>query len=361
MFIRKYLLPALSAAGIALAAYTVSKSDAQFAVAPPIAAPAASPYRTQIAGAGLIEAASENIAISAPFSGLVVEVPVERGQLVKRGDVLLRLDDRDARALEAVRAAELRAVQSEIARLEALPRPEDLPPARAAMRAAQSALDDARTRLSLAEAVADKRAVSGEELSRRRYAVDGAQAALDESAAALAKLEAGAWSADLDVARARLAAAEAALEQAQVQLERLIVRAPIDGTVLKLDVRAGEYANAGARTPAMLLGDVSTLHVRVDVNESDAWRLRRGAPGQGFVRGNPQLSTPLEFVRVDPYVVPKRSLTGDPVERVDTRVLQVIYRFPADALPVFPGQQMDVFLDARTIDERPSDNDGSKR
>jgi hypothetical protein len=65
------------------------------------------------------------------------------------------------------------------------------------------------------------------------------------------------------------------------------------------------------------------------------------------------MSVDLAFVRVDPYVVPKRSLTGDTSERVDTRVLQVIYGFDPSALQVFVGQQMDVFVDA----EKPEGED----
>jgi hypothetical protein len=96
----------------------------------------------------------------------------------------------------------------------------------------------------------------------------------------------------------------------------------------------------------MLLGDVDTLYVRVDVDENDAWRVRKDAPAMAFVRGNADLKTPLKFVRVEPYVVPKRSLTGDSTERVDTRVLQVIYSFYKGALPIYVGQQMDVFIEA---------------
>jgi hypothetical protein len=51
-------------------------------------------------------------------------------------------------------------------------------------------------------------------------------------------------------------------------------------------------------------------------------------------------------VRFEPYVVPKRSLTGDSTERVDTRVLQIIYALDPAALPVFVGQLMDVFIEA---------------
>jgi len=66
----------------------------------------------------------------------------------------------------------------------------------------------------------------------------------------------------------------------------------------------------------------------------------------GHVRGNADLKASLQFVRFEPFVVPKRSLTGDSTERVDTRVLQVIYRVERDDMPLFVGQQLDVFIDA---------------
>jgi hypothetical protein len=66
----------------------------------------------------------------------------------------------------------------------------------------------------------------------------------------------------------------------------------------------------------------------------------------GHVRGNADLKAPLQFVRFEPFVVPKRSLTGDSTERVDRRVLQIIYRVERDDVPLFVGQQLDVFIDA---------------
>jgi len=65
-----------------------------------------------------------------------------------------------------------------------------------------------------------------------------------------------------------------------------------------------------------------------------------------YVRGNPNLHTELKFVRAEPYVIPKRSLTGDTTERVDTRVMQVLYGFPREALNAYVGQQMDVYIEA---------------
>ena len=90
----------------------------------------------------------------------------------------------------------------------------------------------------------------------------------------------------------------------------------------------------------------SPLHVRVDVDEHEAWRVKSNSPAQAFVRGNRDINTALQFVRFEPYVIPKKSLTGESSERVDTRVLQVIYSFDPGNLPVYIGQQMDVFIEA---------------
>jgi HlyD family secretion protein len=67
------------------------------------------------------------------------------------------------------------------------------------------------------------------------------------------------------------------------------------------------------------------------------------------VRSNPALETPLGFERLEPYVVPKVSLTGQSTERTDTRVLQVIYSFDPRALPVYVGQKMDAYIEALPI------------
>ena len=100
-----------------------------------------------------------------------------------------------------------------------------------------------------------------------------------------------------------------------------------------------------------MMGSVTPLHVRVDIDEHDAWRVKGGSKATAFVRGNKALKTDLEFVRFEPYVVPKRSLTGESTERVDTRVLQVLYRFDRGEMPVFVGQQMDVYIEAPSLDE----------
>jgi hypothetical protein len=113
-----------------------------------------------------------------------------------------------------------------------------------------------------------------------------------------------------------------------------------------MKTRLGEYAQSGAfSTPLMLLGDDTILHVRVDIDENDAWKFQPCAPAIGSVRGHPELKTSLQYVRTDPDVIPKVLLTGDATQRTDTRVLQVVYSLDPSSLPVYVGQLMDVFIE----------------
>ena len=109
----------------------------------------------------------------------------------------------------------------------------------------------------------------------------------------------------------------------------------------------GETWDYTATQPLMLLGRLDPLHVRVDIDEHDGSRVAHGAAATGHVRGHPKERLTLEFVRMEPLVIPKRSLTGDAGERVDTRVLQAIYRIKPPHAGIFPGQQLDVFLEGR--------------
>ena len=161
-----------------------------------------------------------------------------------------------------------------------------------------------------------------------------------------ALLLAGAWKPDLAVARAAVEQAEAEVAQIRTEIERAIVRAPIDGQVLQVNVRAGERVSDQSQLALMLLGQLHPLHVRADVDEHDIALFRKEAKAVLQLRGKNDRHYPLKFVRVEPYVVAKRWLTGDNTERVDTRVLQVIYEVNSLDSAVYVGQQVDVFVDA---------------
>jgi multidrug resistance efflux pump len=342
----KYLMPVLAAVALALSLFSVQRMTPSTVQAQPPSPPPAAAFPNQLGAVGLIEAASENIAVSLPVPGLVTRVAVAAGQQVKQGQLLFALDDRDLRAELNLRRAAVELARTRLQRLAAAPRPEEIPPAQARVAEAQAQVADATEQLKRIESVTDPRAVRREDVDRRRRALDGAQARLAEAQASLKLIEAGSWQQDIAIARAELAQAEAQVARIEADLERLQVRAPIAGVILQCKVRPGEFAQAGVLAqPLILLGQTDPLHVRADIDEKDAWRFRPGSPAKGAVRGNAAQSFSLDFVRVEPYVVPKRNLTGDATERVDSRVLQVIYRLPSGT-QLYPGQQVDLSIEA---------------
>lgn len=305
----KHTLPILAATGFLFASYTVISSNQPVPIAPALVEPASAPFANFIAGAGIIEPKNENIAIGSPLARLVSKVAVKVGDKVNAGTALFYLDDRETRAELAQRQADLAKVQADVL-------------------VAKATLNDAQTLFDLANAVSDSRAISGEELLKRRNAL----------AIAKAKLES---------ATAFVEQTKAAVMQTETTLERLIVRAPIDSDVLQVNIRAGEFASAGVLTkPLLILGDLNAFHVRVDIDENDAWRFDKNAKAVAYLRGNRRFKTELQLAYVEPLVIPKKSLTGDSTERVDTRVLQALYQFDPKEFPAYVGQQMDIFIEA---------------
>ena len=264
----------------------------------------------RVAGAGLVEPSSELIDIGTALSGLVTDLRVEPGDRVEKGQPLFVVDDRAARA----RLQEANAAIGE---------------ARAAIAEAQAARSTAQQQLDLYAQIGDPAAVSRAEVIR-------------------AEGDAAAASSRLQLARARLEAAQAAASSARTELGRLTVRAPISGEILAVNIRPGEFVSnqgGGGSQPFIQMGQTIPLHVRVDIDENEAGRIALGKPALVSPRGNARNQVEASFVRVEPLVVPKRQLTNSAAERVDVRVMQVIYALPAnDAFRV--GQQVDAFIPA---------------
>lgn len=261
---------------------------------PPIVQPPLKPTARGIGASGLVEAIHDNTQLGSPVAGIVARVLVSVGDEVKIDQALFQIDDRDIRAQLSVQKANLAVAQANLARVNA-----------------------AYKRLT---GVSDPYAVTQGEVSAR--------------------------SDEVKIAQAQVEAAQAAVQASQSLVDRMVVRSPIDGRVLQVNVSQGEFVSPQSPQPPMVLGDVSQVQVRADVDEQIAPRITSGKNAVGYVKGEPDRPIKLTFVRIEPLVVPKRSLTGMQAERVDTRVLQVIYKFdnPADK-PVYVGQQMDLYIE----------------
>jgi multidrug efflux pump subunit AcrA (membrane-fusion protein) len=348
----KYLVPLLAICGFIFAVYSVLSAQQEPPTQPPLSAPAKSPYEKVVAGSGITEARTENISIGAAVPGLTAEVYVKVGEYVTPGQPLFRIDDRALRADLKVRQAMLNGMQAQLNRLENMPRKEEVTPSEYRIAEAQARVVETLDRYQRAERLIGKGAISDEEFTKSKQDHAMADKILKQLEAQHALLLAGAWGEDKQVAQANVAQEEAQVEKIKTELDRLEVRAPHTMDVerfkvLQVNVRPGEFVGAPASQALIVLGDIDHLHVRVDIDEYDIPRFSPTAKATAKLRGDPSLEFPLKFVRVEPYVIPKRSLTGDNTERVDTRVLQVIYALEKEHDAVFVGQQMDVFIESK--------------
>ena len=339
-------LPLVALALIAFSVNFLLNSKTRMPELPPPIQPAVSPFPNTVAGAGMVEPETENISVGSPVPGVVVEVMAKVGKQVKAGDPLFRLDDRQRRAELSIRRAMLEDARAQVAKLDAMPRQEELPQAEAKVLEAKADWENWEQQWSRGEELVTKNAISQEEFMERKQQAIQARERYNSAVAAYDLLKAGAWEPDKLVAKAAVDRAVAQVQETQTELDRLVIRALVDGEVLQVNVRPGEFVGAPPSQALVVLGNVNQLHVRVDIDEYDIPRYITNAPARATLKGQPNDYFPLKFVRIEPYVVPKKSLTGDNTERVDTRVLQVIYAIEAGGRRLFVGQQLDVFIDA---------------
>jgi multidrug efflux pump subunit AcrA (membrane-fusion protein) len=350
----KILLPALSLAGVIFAIYAVAQAQKVDPPAPPVIQPTRTPFPVTISGSGAVEAANEHVTgIGPPLNALILKVYVTVGATVSEGTPLFRLDDRSLQAQRLVQITARDVARAKLAQLVAQPRPELVPALEAQVAQSQAVAESLKAqvkRLEDAYATSKGDAVSLDDLDQRRWALMAAEKMLDVAKAQLALTKAGAWAVDIAESKAELAMADETIRQTETEIDRYTVKAPSDGTILQVNVRDGEYAVSASPDPSapplIVFGDTATLNVRVDVDQESSPLVRQGSHAYATLRGFPAKQVPLEFVRIEPYVQIKKSLTGDNTERVDTRVLQVIFRLGRHDLPIYVGQQLDVYIEA---------------
>lgn len=294
--IRRLVIPILAVAGLIFGIYMMYRGTLKPPITPFIVNPPESPYECSIAAEGVIESGGENHTIGVPFSEVTTNVYVHVGDTVTHGQPLFKLDTRQPEA--------------------------DRDAARADARVAMIDAANAVQQFSYYTRLMDKNAVSRSSYTQAYYI---AYKAIAQMRAALAKVR-----------------------SFETIIERSIIRAPFDGIVLQDGIHEGEAVNTNPfnRPPFLILGTTKYWQLRIDIAEEDAWRYKKGSRARAFVRGNPTLFFDLTYDYYEPLIVPKHTLTGSDIELVDTRVLQVVYRFEKGEFPLYVGQLLDVYIES---------------
>ncbi len=311
-----------------------------------VAAPAAMPTSTEnsdwLGGLGIVEPRGQEYRLSAGVAGRIAAVHVEEGQVVRSGTLLVELESGAEAALLAAAEADLAAANAGLLRSRRGLRPEDV----AALTTDASAADT-RARLSTEsltrlEAAAQGGAVTPDELDRARR-----QAEIDRLTAQTAVSRQSASqrgrSEDVMVAAAQVRAAQARVQQAHATLERLRIVAPIDGTVMEIHNRVGEFVQPGGAVsgavtsePIVVMGDLTGLRARIDVDERDIARVAVGAEARIQADAFGERAFSGRVVSIGHRMGRKNVRTDEPTERIDTKVLEVVVEL-ADSTGLVPG------------------------
>jgi len=358
--VRNKLIFGLAVLGAILAVLTAYISGREKKPPPPAFTPAANPYPRGIYANGIVEsyqASGANVNIYPEVAGTVTRIFVSEGETVQRGTPLIAIEDSVQRGAMEQQKAQLAAARALLAELKAQPRPESLAVANAQEEAANAALKTAQDQLDKLKHSLDlePKSVSRGDLDNAENAVRVAAANLQVARKQLDLVQAGAWSFDIQNQESQCQALEKAVASSTALWNKYVVRAPVDGPILTVNVAIGAYVSAQGSydgytqgyLPVVSMGSAEGYgQVRCYVDEILVQRLPE-APGiqaTMFLRGTNR-SVPLEFVRAQPFVSPKIELSNQRTERVDVRVLPLIFRFrKPEALSIYQGQLVDVYI-----------------
>jgi HlyD family secretion protein len=314
--------------------------------------------KPKVVGVGIVEPSGQRIAVGLSQSGLVEAVHVQPGQPVQRGEVLVQLDSRMARAEQQSKQSELEHAKRKLDRLRSLPRPENVALVRSRLDVAKIVHATSVDQLSRIRKLAVGNMASEEEINSRAFAEAKASAEVKQFQAELDQALVGSTAEELAIAGAEVSVAQHALDKAIVQLGLLTIVAPCEAHVLKCDLRAGEFIDIASKredSPIHLAG-CGPLHVRVEFDEEEATRVARSGTAVGTVRGRNKTVIEMRFVRAEPYLQSKRNLMGHGTERVDTRVLQILYEIIPTEHGLLPGQAIDVVAEAALENQKLDEN-----
>jgi HlyD family secretion protein len=313
------------------------------------AVPARAPWAAS--ATGRVEPRTGQIVVATPVAGRVADVAVAVNDRVKAGDLLARLDEEDLVTRVTAAAVEVqvreREREEEVARGLALERRQAEDSVAAAERAlyrARLTLDDLMFRARTSEPGNTTRAAPAD-IAQARFQVAAAREQLANSRASLDRVLAKDGLPLATRLEASLANARGELSLAEAAVERARIRAPIDGTILGVYVTYGELAAPSPDAPMFVLGDVSSLRVRAEVEERDIARIKVGQAA--IVKGD--AFPDREFTGVVTSVAQAMAAPRIPPRGIrrptDVEVIEVLVALDG-APPLLSGMRVDVFFKA---------------
>jgi HlyD family secretion protein len=297
-----------------------------------------------VAAPGRVEPRSEEIVLSSEISGRITRIHVSDGDQVTAGQIVAELDNSVYLARVAEAEAFAQQKEAELRRVTNGAHEQERRQALAAVNEAEVAVKNTGAELARREALSKSGFTSDEQVQKLQAAHMTAKARLDAARSRHALLTTPTREEDVSRARADLALAQARLEEARAQLQRTLVRSPINGTVLRRFRKAGEVVSEIRDTSILSVGDVSALRVRADVDEADIGRVMVGAKVQVKADAFGDQKFPGRVVRVGQTLGRKNFVSETPGERVDTKVLEVVVELDAPG-PLMPGLRVDVFFE----------------
>jgi len=233
----------------------------------------------RIAAGGYVEARRSS-ELAPGRDGVVASIHVSLGQAVAASEVLVELEGAAERAEVAMAEAERTVAQARLSTVSRGSRVEEIEAAGAETSASEAALAELRQNRERLESLLPSGATTVAEVDRTRHREAAAEARLRSSEAREALLRRGSRRSDIRGAVAEVDRAEAALDRARARLELTLIRAPFDGTVVRLDVRPGEAIGPSERSSGLVVADMSELWVRVDVPEARIRGVSLGSPAR---------------------------------------------------------------------------------
>ena len=295
------------------------------------------PFLAYISGTGVVESASGNILISSTLIRTVEKIHVAVNKPVNKGEILFQLFNQDLKANLRIKQTRYEETLSSLNKLQNIPQSEDLNIEEAKLSKAEAALNQAYS-----EYYKDICRAKGADKCILWYKYQQAEADFQIAQTQFEKVKSGTWKPELQIAQDRINQAKAEIDAIQSEIEQTSIKSPIAGTVLQIKIHEGEVIDP-SRT-AITLGNIDELNLRVSIDQFNEARFGPNCPAVAFKQGNATKKFALEFIHVEPFMVPKKYLTNSLHEKVDTQIFEILYRIKKNDSHLFIGEQMNVYI-----------------